>query len=151
MTQNTANLEYYAQSGALNESFSDIFGYFVDNNDCLMGEDVYTPGRAGDALRSMSNPKAYGQPDHMNGYVNTSSDNAGVHTNSGIPNKAGYNTITKIGQAKAEKIYYRALKQYLTSNSNFNDAKEALYQSALDLYDEATAQQVWDAWNAVGI
>ncbi|WP_414050635.1 M4 family metallopeptidase [Macrococcus animalis] len=151
VTQETANLRYYSQSGALNESFSDIFGYFVDNNDWLMGEDVYTPGTPGDALRSISNPTAYGQPDHMNKYVNTASDNAGVHTNSGIPNKAAYNTITKIGQAKAEKIYYRALTQYLTTTSDFKQAKQALYQSALDLYDEATAQDVWNAWNAVGV
>ncbi|MGV2929227.1 M4 family metallopeptidase [Macrococcus capreoli] len=151
VTQNTANLEYRAQSGALNESFSDIFGYFVDNDDWLMGEDVYTPGRQGDALRSMSNPKQFGQPDHMNNYVNTSRDNGGVHTNSGIPNKAGYNTITAIGQEKAQQIYYRALTQYLTSNAQFTDAKQALYQSALDLYDQETADQVWSAWDAVGV
>ena len=56
VTQETANLNYRNQSGALNESFSDVFGYFVDDEDFLMGEDVYTPGQNGDALRSMSNP-----------------------------------------------------------------------------------------------
>lgn len=151
VTQRTANLVYRGQSGALNESFSDVFGYFIDNDDWLIGDDVYTPGTSGDALRSISNPTEYGQPDHMNDYLNTSGDNGGVHTNSGIPNKAAYNTITAIGQQKAEKIYYRALTQYLTSNSQFTDAKEALYQSARDLYDEATAQKVWNAWNNVGV
>lgn len=151
VTQNTANLRYYGQSGALNESFSDVFGYFVDNDDWLMGEDVYTPGKEGDALRSMKDPKLYNQPEHMNSYVYTSRDNAGVHTNSGIPNKAAYNTISKIGQVKAEKIYYRALTQYLTSNSQFKDAKYALSQSALDLYDLQTAKEVWNAWNSVGV
>lgn len=153
VTQNSARLQYSGQSGALNESFSDIFGYFIDNDDWLMGEDVYTPNIEGDALRSMSEPTKYGQPDEMKNYVNTQSDNGGVHTNSGIPNKAGYNTITAIGQEKAEKIYYRALTEYLTSRSNFQDAKQALYQSALDLYedDETVASSVWEAWEAVGV
>ena len=135
VTQETANLNYRNQSGALNESFSDVFGYFVDDEDFLMGEDVYTPGQNGDAL-SMSNPERFGQPSHMDDYVNTQSDNGGVHTNSGIPNKAAYNTIRSIGKGKAQQIYYRALTEYLSSNSNFSDAKEALYQSALDLYDK---------------
>lgn len=151
ITQSSANLEYYAQSGALNESFSDVFGYFIDNDDWLMGEDVYTPKIAGDALRSMSNPTDYNQPDHMKNYVNTKGDNAGVHINSGIPNKAAYNTINRIGQKKAEKIYYRALTQYLTSQSQFKDAKQALYQSAIDLYDKETANAVWQSWDAVGV
>ena len=66
-----------------------------------MGEDVYTPGQNGDALRSMSNPERFGQPSHMDDYVNTQSDNGGVHTNSGIPNKAAYNTIRSIGKGKS--------------------------------------------------
>ncbi|WP_186302404.1 M4 family metallopeptidase, partial [Staphylococcus hominis] len=60
VTQQTANLVYRSQSGALNESFSDVFGYFVDDEDFLMGEDVYTPGVGGDALRSLSNPERFG-------------------------------------------------------------------------------------------
>lgn len=151
VTQETANLEYRNQSGALNESFSDVFGYFVDNEDFLMGEDVYTPNRSGDALRSMSNPERFGQPAHMNGYVRTAEDNGGVHTNSGIPNKAAYNTIQAIGIQKSEQIYYRALTQYLASNSDFRDAKAALYQSALDLYGQSTANQVGEAWSNVGV
>ncbi|HCU7777653.1 TPA: zinc metalloproteinase aureolysin, partial [Staphylococcus aureus] len=109
VTQETANLEYKDQSGALNESFSDVFGYFVDDEDFLMGEDVYTPGKEGDALRSMSNPEQFGQPAHMKDYVFTEKDNGGVHTNSGIPNKAAYNVIQAIGKSKSEQIYYRAL------------------------------------------
>ncbi|MFW3612513.1 M4 family metallopeptidase [Staphylococcus caprae] len=151
VTQETAGLVYRDQSGALNESFSDVFGYFVDNDDFLMGEDVYTPDRDGDALRSMSDPEEYGQPSHMDDYVNTSSDNGGVHTNSGIPNKAAYNTIRSIGKDKAQQIYYRALTDYLSSNSDFQDAKDALHQSALDLYDEETANEIEKAWEDVGV
>ncbi|PWZ65250.1 aureolysin, partial [Staphylococcus pseudintermedius] len=84
-------------------------------------------------------------------YVYTEKDNGGVHTNSGIPNKAAYNVIQAIGKSKSEQIYYRALTEYLTSNSNFKDCKDALYQAAKDLYDEQTAEQVYEAWNEVGV
>ncbi|MFL8939220.1 M4 family metallopeptidase [Rossellomorea oryzaecorticis] len=153
VTERTAGLQYQYQSGALNESFSDVFGYFLDSGDYLMGEDVYTPGVSGDALRSLSNPPQYGQPAHMNDYINTSSDNGGVHTNSGIPNKAAYNTIQSIGKAKAEKIYYRALTVYLTPTSNFSYARAALLQSAADLYGSgsSTYNSVKAAWDAVGV
>ncbi|WP_421381732.1 M4 family metallopeptidase [Bacillus salacetis] len=153
VTERTAGLQYQYQSGALNESFSDVFGYFLDSGDYLIGEDVYTPNVSGDALRSLSNPAKYGQPEHMNNYVNTSSDNGGVHTNSGIPNKAAYNTIASIGKAKAEKIYYRALTVYLTPTSNFSYARAALLQSAADLYGSGstTYNAVKTAWDNVGV
>lgn len=151
VTQETANLVYQDQPGALNESFSDVFGYFVDDNDWLMGEDVYTPGQKGDALRSMSHPSYYNQPEHMNNYVKTNSDNGGVHTNSGIPNKAAYLTINKIGKQQAQQIYYRALTQYLTSTADFSDARNALIQSAYDLYGRNTAEQISTAWQQVGV
>ncbi|KSU84327.1 thermolysin [Fictibacillus enclensis] len=153
VTERTAGLNYSYQSGALNESMSDVFGYFLDPNDWLMGEDVYTPGTAGDGLRSLSNPKLYGQPDHMSGYVNTSSDNGGVHTNSGIPNKAAYNTITAIGKAKAEKIYYRALTRYMTPSTNFSSARAALLSATTDLYGSTSTEYnaVKTAWNNVGV
>ncbi|TDM12105.1 M4 family metallopeptidase [Macrococcus lamae] len=154
VTEKTAGLVYENQPGALNESFSDVFGYFVDP-DFLMGEDVYTPNRSGDALRSMSNPETYGQPAHMNNYKNlpntSAGDWGGVHTNSGIPNKAFYNTVTKLGKAKSEKIYYRALAYYLTPNATFADAKAALVRSATDLYGSTDASTVSNAWNQVGV
>ena len=151
VTQETANLSYQGQSGALNESFSDVFGYFVDSDDWLMGEDVYTPDKKGDALRSISNPAQYNQPAHMNNYVRTSQDNGGVHINSGIPNKAAYLTINKLGESKSEQIYYRALTQYLTSNSNFKDARNSLIQSAIDLYGLEDGKKVASSWQQVGV
>ncbi|MEJ7541516.1 M4 family metallopeptidase [Staphylococcus intermedius] len=151
VTQETAGLVYQGQPGALNESMSDVFAYFIDPEDALIGEDVYTPGRPGDALRSMSNPEDFNQPGHMDDYVNTTSDHGGVHTNSGIPNKAAYLTVDKIGQEQAEQIYYRALTTYLASNSNFADAKASLVQSAFDLYGEDVASQVESAWDEVGV
>ncbi|MCP3740316.1 M4 family metallopeptidase [Rossellomorea sp. BNER] len=155
VTDFSADLVYENQSGALNESFSDVFGYFLDPEDWLMGEDVYTPGVSGDALRSLSNPNAYNQPDHMNEYQNLPNteqgDWGGVHINSGIPNKAAYYTVNSIGLAKAEEIYYRALTVYLTPNSDFSNARDALVQSAQDLYGSATANSVASAWSNVGV
>lgn len=157
VTGHSAGLVYQYQPGALNESMSDIFGYFVDPEDWLMGEDVYTPGVEGDGLRSLSNPEQYDQPSHMRDYQdlpNTEDgDFGGVHINSGIPNKAGYLTISKLGVEKSEQIYYRALTEYLSSNSSFQDAKVALRQSAEDLYgsNSAEVQAVVNAWDSVGV
>ncbi|HEU5140370.1 MAG TPA: M4 family metallopeptidase, partial [Bacillales bacterium] len=86
VTGSTAGLQYHDQPGALNESMSDVFGTLIEWENWSIGEDVYTPYRSGDALRSLSNPSKYGQPEHMSNYVYTSADHGGVHTNSGIPN-----------------------------------------------------------------
>ncbi|MGG3564388.1 M4 family metallopeptidase [Neobacillus rhizosphaerae] len=153
VTERTAGLEYQYQSGALNESISDTFGVFLDKGDYLVGEDVYTPNKAGDALRSLSNPGLYGQPENMSGYVNTTSDNGGVHTNSGIPNKAAYLTISSLGTSVAEKIYYRALTVYLAPQSDFSDARASLLAAAADLYGTGSSQYnaVASAWSQVGV
>ncbi|MEJ8553250.1 M4 family metallopeptidase [Tepidibacter sp. Z1-5] len=163
VTENEANLVYENQSGALNESFSDVFGTFIefeyqpDKADWLCGEDVWTPYKDGDALRDIADPgstKAYrAQPTHMNEYVNTTKDYGGVHTNSGIPNKAAYLVTSELGVHKAEKIYYKALTNYLTSTSNFHDARLALIQSAEDFYGEDSfeSKAVADAFDSVGI
>ncbi|MGL5651127.1 MAG: M4 family metallopeptidase [Paraclostridium sp.] len=151
VTSSSADLVYQYQPGALNESFSDVFGYFVDSDDWQMGEDLYkTPG---EAIRDLQDPTKHGQPANMKDYKNYSIyyDRGGVHINSGIPNKAAYNTITKIGKEKAEKIYYRALTQYLTRQSQFKDAKSSLVQSAKDLYGDQVANDVKAAWDQVGV
>ena len=141
VTEKTANLEYRSQSGALNESMSDVFGYFVEGDvqDWQMGEDCYTPNKAGDALRDLRDPTLYGQPAHMNNYLvrpeTEAGDWGGVHSNSGIPNKAFYLTATSINDnIKTSKIYYRALTTYLTPTSKFIDARNALLQASTDLY-----------------
>lgn len=163
--EHEANLVYELQSGALNESMSDAFGAFVEyyaqtsKFDWLMGEDIWTPNKAGDALRDMADPTKYGDPAHMDDFVvlpNTEAgDWGGVHTNSGIPNKACYliASNSNVGVTKAEQIYYRALANYLTSTSNFHDARVALAQSATDLYGAGSAEvaAVNAAWTAVGV
>ncbi|TCP57635.1 thermolysin [Tumebacillus sp. BK434] len=154
VTEYTSGLIYSYQSGALNESWSDAMASVMDSSNWLIGEAVYTPGISGDALRSMSNPAAYGQPAHMNQYVNTSSDNGGVHTNSGIPNKAFYNFATAIGSRTiAGKIWYTASRDYMTSSTNFSGARAATLSACAALYGSGSSYytQLKSAWSAVGI
>lgn len=131
VTEYTANLVYQYQPGALNESFSDVFGSMVDRDDWYLGEEI---GMHGNYIRSMENPNLTGQPMHMNDYRNISTDNGGVHTNSGIPNHAYYNAATMIGRDKAEQIWYRTLTIYLTPNSGFYFFAGMVIQSTIDLY-----------------
>lgn len=163
--QFSANLKYEFQSGALNESFSDIFAAMVDSADWLIGEDCtkLSPG----FLRDMANPergKFPQQPRHMSGYQNMTinEDNGGVHVNSGIPNRAAYLVAegltseglgNSIGRDKTERIYYRALVTYLTSRSQFLDARRALVDSARDLHglESTEVLAIHAAFDAVGI
>ncbi len=174
VTQYEANLVYRNQPGALNESFSDVFGILVKqkvNNETaagsnwLIGEGLFTSNVSASALRSMKDPgSAYDdpllgkdpQPGHMDDYVDTIKDNGGVHINSGIPNRAFYETAIRIGGyawEKAGKIWYVTLKDKLNESSNFQDAADKTYEVAKDLYgkrsDEANA--VKEGWEAVGI
>jgi len=164
----SANLIYENESGALNESFADVFGVCVEfyhegeNADWLVGEDVITPTRAGDGLRDVEAPDGPNvsgskQPANMSQFQrlpNTpEGDNGGVHINSGIPNRAFYLIASNIGIPKAEKIYYRALTTYLTRSSQFIDARLALSRAAADLHGEGSAEQtaVESAFDQVGI
>ncbi|MEL3974060.1 M4 family metallopeptidase [Rossellomorea oryzaecorticis] len=168
VTDTTADLIYQNESGAINESMSDVFGtlleYHTGNNpDWEIGEDIYTPGQGGDALRSMSDPTKYNDPDHYSVRYTGTGDNGGVHINSGIGNKAAYLlsqggthygvNVTGIGTDKVGDIYYRALTQYLTPSSTFSQLRSAAVQSATDLYGSGSAEvaSVNAAFDAVGV
>ena len=157
VTEHSANLFYYMQSGALNESFSDIFGETVDlgngaGNDTpavrwQAAEDL--PGIG--AIRNMMDPTLFGDPGKMSDpqlvCQTPGLDGGGVHSNSGIPNHAyalmvdggTYNgqTITGIGLTKAGKIQYRTLTAYLLTGSDFLDNYNALQQACTDLIGTA--------------
>ena len=163
VTERESDLVYQYQSGALNESLSDIFAALVDADDWMIGEDIYTPGIPGDALRYMDNPPMGNQPDHMDDYLNTSSDNGGVHTNSGIPNKAAFLmadggthhgiTVTAMGREAMGRVFYAANLYYLQSNDGFIEARQATIDAVRsefpgDVQKENTVQA---AWNAVGV
>lgn len=160
--QATANLEYQGESGALNESFADIFGVMIDRDDWNLGEDVvktqYFPSGA---LRSMSDPHNGGsslndngwQPRHTNEQYTGSQDNGGVHINSGIPNYAYYLFATATSKDIAEDVYYRALEKYHTRSSQFIDSRLAVVQAATDLYgaNSTAVNAAKTAFDQVGI
>lgn len=182
ITQYTAGLTYANESGALNESMSDVFGALVEsysrggvvNGDTWkIGEQAYTPGTSGDALRYMDNPHLAGNggytadddPDHYAERYTGTADSGGVHINSGIGNKAFHLvaaggthhrsgvTVTGIGTADAGRIWYRALTVYMTSSTNFSGARTATLNAATDLFGSSSAQwtTVATAWCAVGV
>ncbi|PEA55502.1 bacillolysin [Bacillus pseudomycoides] len=168
VTERSSNLIYQNESGALNEAVSDIFGTLVEyydnrNPDWEIGEDIYTPGTAGDALRSMSDPTKYGDPDHYSKRYTGTSDNGGVHTNSSIINKAAYLlanggthygvTVNGIGKDKVGAIYYRANTLYFTQSTTFSQARAGLVQAAADLYGANSAEvtAVKQSYDAVGV
>jgi bacillolysin len=168
VTDFSSDLIYQNESGALNEAVSDIFGtlveYYNNNNpDYEIGEDIYTPAKAGDALRSMSDPTKYGDPDHYSKRYTGTGDSGGVHINSGIINKAAYLlavggthygvTVPGIGNEKVGAIYYRANTVHFTMSSTFSQARAALVQSAADLYGATSAEveAVKLSFDAVGV
>ncbi|WP_225844694.1 M4 family metallopeptidase [Streptomyces sp. HPF1205] len=174
VTQHSANLDYYGQSGALNESVSDVFGSLIkqftlgqsaEEADWLIGADLLAPGVRGKALRSMKEPgTAYDdprlgkdpQPATMNGYVTTSQDNGGVHINSGIPNHAFYLVAAALGGnawEQAGQIWYDTLTGgSLHSSARFTDFAAATAAAAKARYGEGEQlKAVVKAWTQVGV
>jgi thermolysin len=175
VTDYTSALEYHGESGALNESFSDIMGTSVEfmfqplgtgrgQADWLVGEDVFLPA----GIRSLSNPATYGDPDHYSQRYTGTEDDGGVHINSAIPNQAFYlavaggtnrtsgRTVTGVGFAnreQVEQVFYRAFTAMLPATARFATARAATIQAARDLYGAGSAVEraVTDAWTAVGV
>jgi Zn-dependent metalloprotease len=175
VTEDEAQLQYFNQSGALNESMSDVFGSLIkqfvkqqtaDTADWLIGEGLLAPAIHGVALRSMKDPgSAFDdpllgkdpQPKHMDHYNNTFSDNGGVHINSGIPNHAFYQVATRLGGFAWEKAgrswYDTLLDQNLKPNADFLSFAKITYAVAGRLYaaNGPECQAVKDGWATVGI
>jgi bacillolysin len=175
VTEFTSNLIYRNESGALNEAFSDMMGTSAEfffqpagsgplKADYLVGEDVVTPG----GLRSMENPGLFGDPDNYSRRFLGTTDNGGVHINSGIANQAFYLSIEGgtnrtsglavqgVGSGsreQIEKVFYRAFTQLMPSDSTFAVARAATIQAARDLYgaNSAPERAVTQAWTAVGV
>jgi Zn-dependent metalloprotease len=175
VTQHSAALEYYGQSGALNESISDVFGSLIkqyhlgqtsENADWLIGQGLLAPGVHGVALRSMKDPgTAYDdpqlgkdpQPAHMDHFVHTYRDNGGVHINSGIPNRAFHLAASGIGGnawERAGTIWYDTLTGgSLASSADFATFAAATVATAARLYGSSSVEAgaVRDAWAGVGV
>jgi bacillolysin len=175
VTDYSSQLIYRDESGALNEAFSDIMAaaveFFFDqpgtgplSSNYIVGEDVVTPG----GIRSMQDPRAYGDPDHYSIRFIGPEDNGGVHINSGIANNAYYlaveggtnrtsgMSVQGVGRAnreQMEKVFYRAFTQLMPSNGTFSTARAVTIQAAIDLYgaNSAALRAVTEAWMAVGV
>jgi hypothetical protein len=167
VTEHTAGLVYEGQSGALNESVSDVFasclkqrllGQDAVAGDWLIGAGLFLPGVRARALRDMAHPgTAYDdpvlgkdpQPGHMDDYIDTTDDHGGVHLNSGIPNRAFQLAATAIGGSSAEvagKIWYAALTGGLSSRADF-----AAFAAATIAAAGEHADVVQEAWDTVGV
>jgi Zn-dependent metalloprotease len=175
VTGSEANLTYQGQSGALNESISDVFGSMVKQYklkqtsaqaDWLIGAGILAKGINGVALRSMKAPGTAfndpklgkdNQPATMAKYVHTAEDNGGVHTNSGIPNHAFYLAAIALGGnswEKAGRIWYDTLvDQNLKANASFATFANLTITNAGGRYGANGAEQkaVRDAWTQVGV
>lgn len=176
VTEFTSDLVYRNESGALNESFSDIIGTAVEaffqppgsgvmQADYLIAEDIVRGSRG---IRSMANPMAFNDPDHYSIRYEGLDDNGGVHINSGISNHAFYLAVEGgtnrvsglavqgVGSAnrvQIETVFYRAVTQLLPSNATFSMARGATIQAARDLYGAGgpVERAITEAWAAVGV
>ncbi|MFT4228766.1 MAG: M4 family metallopeptidase [Microbacterium sp.] len=175
VTEHEAGLVYRGQSGALNESISDVFGALTEQHlldqtadaaSWLIGAGIFTDAVEGVALRSMKAPgTAYDddvlgrdpQPAHMRDYVETDDDNGGVHLNSGIPNHAFYLAATALGGRAWERaglVWYRTLSGGgLAATADFAAFARATLAAAAGEYGEESeeAAAVRAAWTAVGV
>ncbi|MGI0486923.1 M4 family metallopeptidase [Pantanalinema rosaneae CENA516] len=174
VVQYEANLIYYGEPGALNESFADVFGILVkqrslnqtvDQSDWMIGAGLFTANVNGAGIRSMKDPgTAYDdpvlgkdpQPAHYKNLYKGRADNGGVHINSGIPNRAFYIAATEMGGyawEKAGKIWYIALRDRLRSRANFKRAANTLVTVAGELYGQNSPEQaaVRKGWQTVGV
>lgn len=173
VTDYTSGLVYENESGALNESFSDMMaagaefyysGTAPGSADWILGEDVIVPG----GLRSMQNPLAFGDPDHYSIRFTGPEDRGGVHINSGIPNHVFYLavmggthrlsrvTVQGVGQAnieQIERVMYRAFTAMMPPTANFSTARAVTIQSARDVFGAGSPAEraLTQAWTAVGV
>ncbi|QHF51514.1 M4 family metallopeptidase [Pseudomonas sp. S49] len=173
VTESEAGLIYANQSGALNESLSDVFGVLTkqyslgqtaEQADWLIGADLLMPKIQGKGLRSMSHPgTAYDdpllgkdpQPEHMRKFVITSEDNGGVHINSGIPNRAFYLAARAFGGfawEKAGRIWYDTLcDNRLSQDATFDAFAKLTIDHAGQRFGAEATDAVQQAWAQVGI
>jgi Zn-dependent metalloprotease len=172
VTENEAGFVYSGESGALDESMSDIFGAMVERDTAgadapsiwQVGEDAYTPGISGDALRYMNDPGLDGASQDF--YDVTDTPNADPHLSSGIGNLCFYllsqggshptrggPPLVGIGADEAAAVFYRALTTYLTASSSYASARSATRSAAADLYgaDSSELSAVGLAWSMVGV
>ena len=162
VTEATSNLVYQNESGALNEAFSDMMGTAIEfhngSGNWTIGEDI-TPGTNG--IRNMGNPNEDGDPSHYADRYTGTSDNGGVHTNSGIanhwfyllvmggknanPQRASGTAVQGIGLEAAEDIAFLGFTA-LPATADFCAARASTISVA-----GGNAANVAAAWDEVGV
>ena len=155
----TSDLIYTGESGALNESFADVFAAMVDRDDWTIGEACSGPGLG--YFRSLQTPSLRGQPGHMRDFKDLPLDQAndwgGVHFNSGIPNRAAFLLADARGREKLEQIWYRTLQAgHLSQTASFAQMALATLRACTELSIAARAtsadcRALAMAWREVGI
>ena len=177
ITERTSDLVYQNESGAANESYSDIFGAVIEFKtgpivgygpktyvaDWFIGEDIYKVQDGTKAIRNMADPHQQGDPDHYSERYTGTDDSGGVHINSGIQNKVFYllaeggthhlgGTVSAIGLDQAAAVAYNALTVYTTnSNATYAQTAKAWVTAANNLYGASVASTVQSAWLACGV
>lgn len=174
VVQFSGGLLYQDQSGALNESFADVFGCLAvqyknqqeaHQANWLVGDGILGPDITGEALRSMKAPgTAYDstligkdpQPFHMDNYVVTTSDQGGVHINSGIPNHAFYLLSQYLGGfawEKAGRIWYDTMQEINNSMATFQEWADKSLEMAQTRYGTGSLEVLYTkrAWKLVGV
>ncbi len=156
LTSNTADLVYAAESGALNESYSDVFGKLVQfrfgRGDWKIGRDLFRDGTS--FIRDMESPDVAHTRDfkYRGEACSRFNDNCGVHDNSGIPNKAATIIARRLGNDKLGQIYFLTLTQLLRSNSDFKEARAQTEAACATLFGRSPdCQVVSEAFTQVGI
>ncbi len=152
----TAGLVYLNQSGALNESISDVMGVMIDTDDWTIGEHCRRGGSG--IVRDVEDPSRENQPAHMRDFQDLPifTDNGGVHINSGIPNRAAFLATQETSRELVGRVWYRTLSRHLTRLSTFDEMARATGQAcdelvALDQAQPTDCEAVTGAWVAVGV
>lgn len=145
--ESEVQMGFSGQEGALHESFGDVLGALVDPDDWQVGEDAFTPGRAGDALRDMSKPSRYKHMDDVRG------PGGEPHLLADIPNLVAVRVAEKLGRDEMGKVWYQGFTEHLKDNAKFVDAAAATVKAAELLYGTGSDQvsAVADAWTSVGV
>ncbi len=153
----TARFQYEGESGALSESFADIFATVIEHEvleqpNWLIGEEVT---KNGSGIRSLSDPTIFGHPNYYQGtnWMSGLDDHGGVHSNNGVQNYWFYLLSQDIGMDKAAQICFHVLRYYLTPYSQYIDSRNATLQAAKDIFGENSqeATAVCNHWNTVGV
>jgi len=155
VTSLTAKLQYFGESGAINEAMSDIFGKLIANDgDWVLGRKLFLRPSANSGIRNLANPRlitfkyqdATGRQ-QSRGYPATvaerlpsqqkcddSNDRCWVHINATIFGHGAYRVIKRVGKERAEKMYYRALTQLMTPRTGFLAGGQAVLKACGQLF-----------------